>query len=52
MKQVHKLKKGMSQVEACRSTRKMITAFNPVTKVIPDKKTTYKRKDKFGKGWE
>ena len=43
----HKLKRSMSQVEAIRSARKMITAFNPVTQVIPDKKKQYRRKWKL-----
>lgn len=44
-------RKALTQVDYIRSARKMITAFNPVTKVIPSKKN-YKRKDKFNKGDE
>lgn len=47
-----KRKMKPSQVEYIRSARKMITAFNPTTKVVPDKKTIYKRKDKYGKNWD
>ena len=39
-----KAKKKPTQVDYIRSARKRITAFDPTTKVIPDKKKQYTRK--------